>query len=524
MDTNSHLSAAWPTGAPTWNLAVIISTFVITYYSITSVQAYWRLRHFKGPTLAAWSNLWYVRAVVSGKAHLYMADACRRYGPIVRVGPNTLITCDEELFRKINSVRSGYQKADYYKAFRFDAERENILSETNNDRHLNMRKKVTAGYSGKENPNLEPDMDSVLWSTIILLKSYASKGADLKPLDFARTMQFFTLDVITSIALGQPFGFVTNDKDMYGYIGTMTANFPAMNFMAAVPILSRLMRNHWFQRATLPTVKDKIGMGKIKAVSRDLIAHRFGPKKITREDMTQSFVRHGLTEGEIADESLLQILAGSDTTATILRTGFIYIVSNPRIYNRLQSECDSTDVPLNEIISSARALELPYLTACIKETLRYHPAASGLNPRTVPPRGDVYNDQFLPPGTVIGVSSWALHRLNTSAYGPDAHVFRPERWLEASPTQLAAMEKAHELVFGYGQYRCLGERIARIELHKTFFELIRRFDFGFLDVMRGENVVGGGEGYGLMDFNINYGIFLQRGLWLRIEERISPQS
>lgn len=74
-------------------------------------------------------------------------------------------------------------------------------------------------YSGKENPNLEDDIDRVLWQLFALIKKkYISSGSDLKPLDFANTMQFFTLDVITSLSLSQPFGWVSEDKDMYEYV------------------------------------------------------------------------------------------------------------------------------------------------------------------------------------------------------------------------------------------------------------------------------------------------------------------
>ena len=194
----------------------------------------------------------------------------------------------------------------------------------------------------------------------------------------------------------------TTAELVFPLLQTMEENFPAMNFMSAVPILARILRIPAIQRATLPTVKDRVGMGKIKAVTRDIIARRFGPGKEIKHDMTQSFINHGLTQAEIGDEALLQILAGSDTSATIIRSGFIQIISNPRVYNSLQAECDAAGVPLADIISNNRALELPYLNACVKEALRYHPAGTGLMPRRVGPEGDTHNGMYFPPGTEIG--------------------------------------------------------------------------------------------------------------------------
>src|ERR1700733_16182585 len=123
-------------------------------------------------------------------------------------------------------------------------------------------------------------------------------------------------------------------------------------------------------------------------------------------------------------------LAGSDTTATILRTGFVSVITNPQIYARLQSECLSADIPLSSIISNARALQLPYLQACIKEALRHNPAASGFLPRVVGPQGDTHNGIYLPPGTEVGFCAWKIYpHKNSPSCGKDDIPFTPQRAL-----------------------------------------------------------------------------------------------
>ncbi|KAK5082769.1 hypothetical protein LTR05_006649 [Lithohypha guttulata] len=488
--------------------AAVLVLLTIVFRIVSYVSSYRRLSHIPGPPLAAWTNLWWVRAATSRKGHLYLYEALEKYGPLVRIAPNILVTSDTDLVRKVNAVRSPYRKSDWYKAFRFDADRENAFSETNKDNHARLKSKLTPGYSGKENPNLEPDMDKVILTFVDLIKSkYVSKTGSLKPVDIGQKIQFLTLDIITCLASGRPFGWL-EDEDKYEYIATMEANFPAMNFMSAVPVLSRLMRAPAFQRMTLPTVKDRVGMGKVKAVAHEIIAKRFEENKTQkqpRNDMLQSMINHGLNEGEIADDSLLQILAGSDTSGTILRSALIFTIANPRVYHRLQAEVTSAGVPSDQVISHARAQELPYLNAVIKETLRYYPVNTGLNPKVVGPEGDIYNGLHIPPGTEIGYSAWALYRHNP-LYGADCAHFRPDRWIEADPDLLARMEREHELVFLTGRYKCLGERIARIELLKCLFEMMRRFDFSFMDPLRP------------LQKEDNYGLWIQRGLWVRVEE------
>ena len=183
------------------------------------------------------------------------------------------------------------------------------------------------------------------------------------------------------------------------------------------------------------------------------------------------------------------------------------MISNPQISARLQAECLGADVPISEIISMSRAQQLPYLQACIKEALRHNPAATGLLPSVVGPKGDTHNGLYIPPGITVGFCAWNIHRNNTAAYGEDAGIFRPERWLEATPQRLARMEDAFHLVFGFGRYRCMGENNAKTELNKKFFEMFRRFDWSFVDPTR------------VLEKNMNYGLFIQKGLWVRVSER-----
>jgi len=62
-------------------------------------------------------------------------------------------------------------------------------------------------------------MDRVLWSLINFIKrKYISKGSDPKRIELANLIQFFTLDVITSLSLTEPFGGVENERDMYEYV------------------------------------------------------------------------------------------------------------------------------------------------------------------------------------------------------------------------------------------------------------------------------------------------------------------
>lgn len=239
----------------------------LLWYTLTSIRSYWRLRHIPGPRLAAFTSWWWIQAAVSGKGHLALADVCTKYGSIARISPNTVLTSDTELVRKMNAYRgSTYTRGKWYKAFKMDAERENLFTELDEDRHLNMRNRLSPGYSGKDNPELEPEIDQIIMDLVHLIqRKYLSVQSTLKPMDFAQIAQYLTLDIITYLSLGEPFCFITEDTDKYEYVKSIEDNFPIMNIFSAVPLLSAIMRIPTVQNNLIPTVKDKTGLGKAKA-------------------------------------------------------------------------------------------------------------------------------------------------------------------------------------------------------------------------------------------------------------------
>ena len=76
----------------------------------------------------------------------YTAQLTTGLGSIARIGPDTIVTCDEDLFRKMNAYRgSTYTKGNWYKAFKFDADQENLFSQLDEEKHMNLRNRVTVG-------------------------------------------------------------------------------------------------------------------------------------------------------------------------------------------------------------------------------------------------------------------------------------------------------------------------------------------------------------------------------------------
>lgn len=99
----------------------------------------------------------------------------------------------------------------------------------------------------------------------LIQRKYLSHGSQFRPMDFAAIAQQITLDVITYLALGRPFGYIAEDTDKYEYIKSIEDNFPLMNVFATLPVLSDIMRIPTVQNTFIPSAKDNTGLGKAKA-------------------------------------------------------------------------------------------------------------------------------------------------------------------------------------------------------------------------------------------------------------------
>jgi len=87
-----------------------------------------------------------------------------------------------------------------------------------------------------------------------------------------------------------------------------------------------------------------------------------------------SFMRHGLSREQCEAECVVQIIAGSDTTGTTIRTALMFVLGTPRIYNRFMKEArsamDAGLVPSSTPITYEQGKKLPYLQVCDQQDIR----------------------------------------------------------------------------------------------------------------------------------------------------------
>lgn len=292
-------------------------------------------------------------------------------------------------------------------------------------------------------------------------------------MDLSKVARFFTLDVLSTIAFGRPFGFMAANQDLWDYDQTTTAFLQVLEWVSNHKSVRWIVHSSFMQRLAGPKVTDKRGMGPMLGFARQAVAERYGEKPVVKRDMLGHFVSKGLSQLQCEAEANLQIVAGSDSTTTVLRSTLFHLIGTPVAYRKLSAEIDaaSQDGRISyPIVTYTEAQKLPYLQAVIWEGLRMYPPLFGLKTKCAPRGGETVKGIYFPEGCEVGICDAAMQR-NTNVFGEDAGLFRPARWIEADAETIVKYRRTVDTGFSSGRFLCLGRHIAMMELHKALLEV-----------------------------------------------------
>ena len=171
----------------------------------------------------------------------------------------------------------------------------------------------------------------------------------------------------------------------------------------------------------------------------------------------------GVNDGDVAGNVLTMLLAGEDTTANTL-AWMIYLLSrHAEALARVREEVSRIDAEKYEALAA-----LPFVDACINETMRLKPVAPII---MLQPTRDTKVGEFeVPKGQLI----MCLMRAGATDERrfPDAQAFEPQRWLSAN----ANSPKRVAMPFGAGPRLCPGRYLALLEMKMVTAMLFGGFE------------------------------------------------
>ncbi|KLO12993.1 high nitrogen upregulated cytochrome P450 monooxygenase 2 [Schizopora paradoxa] len=451
----------------------VFASFLSSYSSLLAITILYRispfhpLSKFPGPALARVSKFWALRNAASGKQHITFKSLHDTYGPVVRVGPNELSIVNVEAIPSI--FGDGMGKGHLWEARRFSTEPLAISSIREPQKHAQRRAVWNKAFSSTALKEYDPLLIHRVQQLVECLEDNANVEIDL-----TYWFNCYTFDFMGDMMFGGGFELM-RDGDKDGLKEFMGSGLRNIALLHTIPWAARIL---W----KIPSVagratrlrewsfayaeRRKESGSKVK----DVIHH------LMNEDSKEGYA----PEDIVTAESLVGIVAGSDSTASVLSGIFYYLITNRSARQRLQEEIDTTILPGGDPFDAATLAAMPYLNAVINEVLRLQPPLPIALQRAVLPNtgGRQVVSDFIPEGTAINLPPYVIHR-DPRYFSPSPNSFIPERWLGQD-------NKFHDskyytdsnafIPFAGGFANCVGKNVAIRNIRMVVTILMQRFD------------------------------------------------
>lgn len=425
------------------------------------------------------------------------------YGQIVRTAPDEVSFSNAAALPDIFVRRPGH--TPFMKNQKFvsppPGQSHSMVTTPSEDDHTRMRTVLNYAFTEKALKSQEPIIQTYvqlmvdrLRETVDAQERNKGEGATVNILDW---YNFFFFDVVGDLGFGESFGCL-RDGAYHTWVSMVFQYMKGLTLAAAT--------KYW---PFLEVVLFKLLPKRIVQAQHDHF--QLAVDKINRrmnlEKDREDFISHVMKRNEDFKEMSLEeiqttfailIIAGSETTATVLSGMTNYLVQNPPKLQKLTSEIRSTFTK-ESAITIAAVKDMPYLNACLNEGLRMcNPVPSGL-PRVVPPEGDTVMGQWLPEfvsvlpflsfpskqsqsnrpssyQTQVSVNSWTLY--HDPALFARAEEFVPERWLESPsrPKEFDGDQLSAVNPFSLGPRNCIGKALAWAEMRVIVARIVWAFD------------------------------------------------
>ncbi|RAH55977.1 L-ornithine-N5-monooxygenase [Aspergillus piperis CBS 112811] len=387
----------------------------------------------------------------------------QQYGPFVRLRPNYLSIAHSKAVNVIYGPGSRCTKADWY-----DISYPMVSLQTMRDKkaHEERRRVWSAAFGDKAVRGYEERLRRYLNYLVDYFSSQATAG---KPVNITKWFELYSYDFMGDLTFGKSFGMLEAQENHWAIHLLKQAMIPLglylptwfFRVVTSIPGLSRA-----WQRLFDFCGERMMERIKTPAEIPDIASVLVAPIKGQQPSREQWELLRG--------DAQLVILAGSDTTATILVAAIYQLVQHPEQLQRLRDEVSPyiTD-PSHEVLHEKIA-NLPHLNAIINETLRLHPPAAVSLQRKTPPEGITIEGVYIPGNMTVMCPQYVLGR-DEEVYERSKE-FYPERWY-LHPEMVK--QRAAFAPFSLGPYGCIGKPLALLTLRNTLVRLVTMFDFEF---------------------------------------------
>jgi cytochrome P450 len=422
-----------------------------------------KIRELPGPRgLPILGNLLQLR---NSSLHLTAEAWSRTYGEYFRfrIGPRPFLAVanPETIAALLRDRPDGFHRSERLSAIADDMGFNGVFS-ANGDAWRRQRPMVMASFDPRHIKTYFPALARV---TERFEKRWRRAAAAGETIDLQADLMRYTVDVTSGLAFGVDINTLESDEEV---IQThLDQIFPALfkRLMAPYPYWTWL-RNRNLDRhldALQRAVQDFIGQARRRMQANPAL--RDNPTNlieamIAARDNPDS----ELTDADVAGNVLTMLLAGEDTTANTLAWMIYLLYRHPDALRRAREEVLGKDLHNYESMTA-----LPFVDACINETMRLKPVAPIIILQ--PTRDTVVAGIEVPKGTIL-MCLMRAGAIDERRF-PDARAFDPARWLSGAT---AGSPKRVSMPFGAGPRLCPGRYLAILEMKMVMTMLLNNFE------------------------------------------------
>ncbi|KAF2753863.1 cytochrome p450 monooxygenase [Pseudovirgaria hyperparasitica] len=284
--------------------------------------------------------------------------------------------------------------------------------------------------------------------------------------------QLVTFDIMSAVAFGRDFGSIRKgSSSVLKWAGVIMSLLDSSFVLALLSLLpfSLVMRPWKTMYHELAVYSDECIQDR-----KSLLVIKDNKKPM---DMLQAFIdaedpesRAKMTPLEVQAESIMMMLAGSETTSSAIMWTFHLLLLHPFILATAVREIRTTFPSARPYTITFKdvQIKLPYTEACIYEALRHSPTTAGLTPRISYTRSiTLHSGHIIPPNTEIYVNLRSPNMHETLWSEPQR--FNPDRFLETD-------SKKSLFTFSYGPRNCIGKNLAWVEMLTIIANVLKDYD------------------------------------------------
>ncbi|KAF5360940.1 hypothetical protein D9756_005071 [Leucocoprinus leucothites] len=450
-------------------------------------------------------------------------DTLKRYGTVTKIkgplGENLLLVYDPKALHHI-LVKDQliYEEATALVAINKLMFGDGLISVLG-EQHRKQRKMLTPVFSTTHMRAMTPIFYEVTRRLRQALLTRVKDGP--KEVDILHWMTRTALELIGQSGMGYSFDSLEEDHDStnihpyarsvkrFGGLQTRPFMIPMCQYVFPwanqfkFPRLKRWILDHipWQSAQDMKNIADvmeETAKDICRAKQKEIMS---GESDESKKDIISTLIRANenaakedrLTDAEVVAQVATLVFAAMDTTSSALSRILSLLTQHPSVQDRLRAELfEAKENNGSDEFGYDRVMNLPYLDAVCRETLRLYPPL-GTPVRTVrkdmvlplskplkTTSGKEITELIVPNGTDMFLSILGANT-NPDMWGPDSYEWKPERWLKPLPDKVGEAHMpgiySNLMTFLGGGRACIGFKFSQLEMKVVLSVLLTSFKF-----------------------------------------------